>query len=554
MRGTPRRLRDHCLFAALAAALVCHGDTARADEVPGARLGLPDTQFEPIEWTAIEGWREDNHAAALAAFQVSCKPLVYRLKWRNSKKPHDARAMYAALTDICAHAMKVDSADNVAAREFFEHHFRPVQIATLGEQTGLLTGYYEPIIEGSRFPSNHYTVPVYATPSNLILAGRRKTKEAGFPNKGRVGRRVGRKKIVPYYDRGEIMDGALAGRGLEICWLKDPIDAFFMQIQGSARVKLDTGKMLRLNYAAHNGHPYTPVGRVLISRGEVSKEEMSMDRIRAWMEQSTDGGKELQRENRSYVFMRETGLADDAEPTGAQGISLTPGRSIAVDRKLHVYGTLFFISAELPIESERPVTPFRRLMVAQDTGSAIVGPARADIYFGAGEELGRIAGRIKQQGRFVMLVPRELDPARHAAGKPLPLPRPPEAGPPFIMAAVAPVPAPASFTVRNTPPPPTARAIPVPQPRPQIQDPPRLGDPALPPGWLPSVAPPQSAEDTLRSVASGQSAIISAASAPLAFAAPERKQATASILRQTARFGPVPLPRARPQGTASVRR
>jgi membrane-bound lytic murein transglycosylase A len=553
MKGTPRRLRDPCLFAALAAALVCLGDTARANETPGARLGLPDTQLEPLKWTAIEGWQEDDHAAALAAFQVSCKPLVYRLKWRNSKKPHDARAMYAALTDICVHAMKVDPADSGAARDFFEHHFRPVQIATLGEQTGLLTGYYEPIIEGSRFPSDHYTVPVYATPSNLILAGRRKTKEAGFPNKGRVGRRVGRKKIVPYYDRGEIMDGALAGRGLEICWLKDPIDAFFMQIQGSARVKLDTGKMLRLNYEAHNGHPYTPVGRILISRGEVPKEKMSMDRIRTWMEQSSDGGRELRRENRSYVFMRETGLADEAEPTGAQGISLTAGRSIAVDRKLHVYGTPFFISAELPIENERPATPFRRLMVAQDTGSAIVGPARADIYFGAGEELGRIAGRIKQQGRFVMLVPLALDPARDAGDVPLPLRRPPEAGPPLLMAAAAPVSAPVPATARNAPPPQTARPIPVPQPRPQVPEPPRMAEPVLPPGWLPSVASPQSAEDRLRSVASAESAIISAASAPLAFVAPEKSQATASILRQSARIGPVPLPRARPQGPTPVR-
>jgi membrane-bound lytic murein transglycosylase A len=278
-----------------------------------------------------------------------------------------------------------------------------------------------------------------------------------------------------------------------------------------------------------------------------------MDRIRQWMLADPDGGRELRRMNKSYVFFRITGLSDHEEAVGAQGVQLTPGRSIAVDRHLHLYGTLFWIEAELPIAGETPDTKFRRLMVAQDTGSAIIGPARADIYFGAGEELGRIAGRIKQQGRFVMLVPLALDPARDAGDVPLPLRRPSEAGPPLLMAAAAPVSAPVPATARNAPPPQTARPIPVPQPRPQVPEPPRMAEPVLPPGWLPSVASPQSAEDSLRSVASAESAIISAASAPLAFAAPEKSQATASILRQSARIGPVPLPRARPQGPTPVR-
>ena len=195
-------------------------------------------------------------------------------------------------------------------------------------------------------------------------------------------RKIGRRKLVPYYDRAEIEDGAIAGRGLEICWLKNQTDLLFTQIQGSARVRLEDGSTLRINYDAHNGFPYTPVGRILIERNIIPKEQMSMQRIREWMEQNPDGANELRRQNRSYVFFREVQIADKDEAVGAQGVPLTPGRSIAVDKALHVYGTPFFIEGELPIESEQSKTPFHRLMVAQDTGSAITG-LRAPISFSA---------------------------------------------------------------------------------------------------------------------------------------------------------------------------
>ena len=212
-------------------------------------------------------------------------------------------------------------------------------------------------------------------------------------------------------------------RGLEICWLKDPVDLFFMQIQGSARVRLADGDVLRLNYAAHNGHPYTPVGRILIDRGIVPREEMSMDRIRAWMEANPDDAKELRQQNRSFVFFRKAALAAHEEAVGGQGIPLAAGRSLAIDRKLHAYGVPFWLDAKLPLHKDDTLEPFRRLMIAQDTGSAIVGPARGDIYFGAGTEAGRTAGRIKHPARFVMLVPKRLalTSIRHA---PLPRPRP----------------------------------------------------------------------------------------------------------------------------------
>ena len=277
---------------------------------------------------------------------------------------------------------------------------------------GFLTGYYEPIIDGSRVPTGEFTAPLYRRPPNLVVAGRRKLGDA-FPSKGvKVGRRVGRRKIVPYYDRGEIEDGALDGWHLEICWLRDPIDVLFAQIQGSARIRLEDGTILRVNYDSHNGWPYTPVGRVLIDRKVVPKDEMSMQRIREWMQANPDQAKDVRRLNKSYVFFRITDLSTEDEAIGAEGVPLVPGRSIAVDHSLHVYGTPFFIEADLPIANEKAATKFRRLVVAQDTGSAIVGPARADIYFGAGDEAARMAGRIKNSGQFMLLLPREFDPVR----------------------------------------------------------------------------------------------------------------------------------------------
>jgi len=243
-----------------------------------------------------------------------------------------------------------------------------------------------------------------------------------FHNRAAVGRKVDDHVLPGYFDRGEIEDGALDGRHLEICWIKDPIDALIIQIQGSARIRLEDGAILRINYDAHNGWPYTPVGRPLIERNIIPKDEMSMDRLRAWMALNPDAAREVRRTNRSFVFFRITGLGSEEEPIGSQGVPLTPGRSLAVDKALHVYGTPFFVEAELPLGRNRANMAFHRLMIAQDTGSAIVGPARADLYFGAGDEAGHAAGGIRHNARMVMLIPREIDPA--AARAPAPRPRP----------------------------------------------------------------------------------------------------------------------------------
>jgi membrane-bound lytic murein transglycosylase A len=241
----------------------------------------------------------------------------------------------------------------------------------------------------------------------------------------KVGRRFGRRKIVPYYTRGEIEDGALDGWHLAICYLRSELDVQYAQIQGSARVRLEDGSIVRVNYDSYNGWPYTPVGRVLIERGYLTRDQVSMQSIRRWAETHPDEAKDVLRQNKSYVFFRVTGLSNEEEAVGAEGVPLVPGRSIAVDRALHTYGTPFFIDANLPMTNDKATTEFHRLVVAQDTGSAIVGPARADIYFGAGDEAARMAGRIKNSGRFYMLLPRALDPV--VAGRDTPLPLDPTA-------------------------------------------------------------------------------------------------------------------------------
>jgi membrane-bound lytic murein transglycosylase A len=437
-------------------------------------LEIPGSQYASVAWADIAGWRDDDHLAAYKAFRVSCKPIA-----EQRDPPADPKALGISLRDPCRAAKAADISDGARARAFFEDHFLPLRISRLGEDQGFVTGYYEPVIDGSRTQTDVYTVPVYRRPSNLFVRGFRQDA-VGLPNKGPVFRKIGRRKLVPYYDRAEIEDGAIAGRGLEICWLKNQTDLLFSQIQGSARVHLEDGSTVRINYDAHNGYPYTAVGRILIDRGIIPKEQMSMQKIREWMEQNPDGAKELRRQNRAYVFFREVQLSDKDEAVGAQGVPLTPGRSIAVDKALHVYGTPFFIEGELPIESEQSKTPFRRLMVAQDTGSAIVGPARADIYYGAGSDAGRVSGRFRHNMRFVILVPKSLDPVARGRKMPIPDARPSEKIAKLFpqvdplkdqqkdQKTTAPAAAPPSSTTAP-PPAPQAAAVPLPEARPNTK-------------------------------------------------------------------------------------
>jgi membrane-bound lytic murein transglycosylase A len=394
-------------------------------------ISLRNAQLEMLSFAALDGWKDDDHAAAFSTFLKSCGAILSATKAVRSAQP-----VLGALFEVCERAAAAGQLDRDHARAFFEDNFKPVRVMPAGQTEGFFTGYYETEVDGSRFPSDEYTVPIYAAPAETVKRHQ--------------------SKVFSNLDRTKIEDGALAGKELEICYVRNPIDAFFAQIQGSTRVKLDSGKLLRLNYIASNGLPYTPVGKFLIDRGIVSKEEMSLDKIRDFMEANPEEGKELRRKNRSFVFFQETPLRAQDECIGAQGVPLTPGRSLAVDKRIHVYGTPIWIDANLPIDSEKPETIFRRLLFAQDTGSAIVGPARADIYFGHGEETSHIAGRIKQYGQFVMLAPQSvaISGAAVAVATDIPLPKPR----PMIVTAAA------RTTITASAPAPLLKRLPKPRP------------------------------------------------------------------------------------------
>lgn len=368
--------------------------------VEGARLA-------PVAYAALPGWQEDKAGEAFRTFLASCAALAAPPPERG---PTSNPALLPSLRQACASARALGTRmpSDAVARLFFEANFRPYRIVPDANPPGFLTGYYEVEVEGSRVPTADFTVPVYARPKDLIP-----TAPPAESNRGGALRKAG-DRLVPYHDRAAIEDGALKDQGLEICYLRHPVDLFFMQIQGSGRIRLTDGGVLRLNYDGHNGYPYLPVGRLLIQRGLVPRNEMSMERIRAYIESEPTAGRALMRENRSYVFFKAVDLPADAGALGAEGVPLTPLRSIAVDRARHGYGTPFFISADLPLGGPAPA-PFRHLMIAQDTGSAIVGPARADLFFGAGVEAGRIAGAIRHPGDFFLLAPRRVPAAAGAA-------------------------------------------------------------------------------------------------------------------------------------------
>jgi membrane-bound lytic murein transglycosylase A len=335
--------------------------------------------LEPVGFTEIEGWAADDHAAAFAALKKSCR-----------KKSAG-----------CKEAMALgEKVDRETARRFFETHYLPHRF--IGMPPGLVTGYYEPEVEGSRERSDRFQVPVYGRPEDLLKV-KPDLFRALYNDSLSVMRRSG-DELVPYYTRAEIDSGALDGRALELLYLDDPVELFFMQIQGSGRVRLPDGSWVRLGYAAKNGHRYTSIGRLLAERGEKPPQGLTMEGLKSWLRADRARGRALMHENRSYVFFRELPKAEAGEgPVGAQGVPLTPERSLAVDAVYHRLGTPIFITApDLAVGG----APFRRLMIGQDVGSAIKGPQRGDIFFGTGAEAGQIAGTTKQPARFFVLLPK----------------------------------------------------------------------------------------------------------------------------------------------------
>lgn len=360
--------------------------------------------WEIARFGDLAGWPEDDHAAAFAAFFRSAEAMVKR-------PPADGAlgVTGASLAKIAAAALACPAAgaDRALARQFFETNFAPARI---NDAQAFLTGYYEPEVAGSLVADEQFRFPLYRRPDDLI-----DVDPTGMPDGWDPGMIFGRKTkggIVPYHDRPAIMDGALAGRGLELVFLADPIDVFFIHVQGSATIRLPDGPRLRVAYAAKSGHPYTSIGKKLIERGIATPETMTLAHLRRWLAENRADGEALMRENCSYVFFQlldQTALDPDLGAIAAAGVQITPGRSLAVDRLQHAYGTPIWLEARLPTSADGAMEPLRRLVIAQDTGSAIVGAARGDIFFGTGSVAGEVAGRIRHQPEaFVMLVPRDL--------------------------------------------------------------------------------------------------------------------------------------------------
>ena len=362
--------------------------------------------LEPAQFTDLTGWEQDAMAEALPALLLSCR--------RISRLPDEAEMGGAGFAGkagdwkpVCAAAARVPAGDSRAARAFFETHLQPAAVTNNGRALGLFTGYYEPLLHGSRRRNGKYTVPLYIRPPELVMV------DLGDFREELKGQRIAGKVVdgtlEPYPGRREIDEGALAGRKLELVWVNDPVDAFFLHIQGSGRVRLAEGGEMRVGYAAQNGHPYFAIGRDLIERGALKREEVSMQSIRQWLEEHPEEAEEVMQKNASYVFFQ---AIEGKGPLGAEGVPLTAGRSLAVDRKYFPLGLPLWLAASLPPAAEgQPGRKLRRVMVAQDTGGAIRGPVRGDVFWGHGEEAAELAGKMKHRGRMWVLLPKTLTPA-----------------------------------------------------------------------------------------------------------------------------------------------
>jgi membrane-bound lytic murein transglycosylase A len=341
----------------------------------------------PVSFADLPGWREDDLARAWDAFRASCRALRFREQWRGP----------------CEQAEPLEGPDAETVRAYFESNFLPYRVANPdGTEEGLVTGYYEPRLRGSREPRAPYVFPLYSPPEDLLVVD---LAAVAPETKGlRLRGRLDGRRVIPYYTRAEIENGAGAAvAGREIVYVDDPIEAFFLQIQGSGRVRLESGEELRIGYADQNGHPYQSIGRYLVEAGELKLGEASMQGIQAWARANPERVAELLNRNPSYVFFREL-PAVDAGPIGALGVPLTAERSIAVDPRFVPLGAPVYLATTQPNSS----VPLERLTIAQDTGGAIRGPVRADFFWGTGPEAGLLAGRMRQQGRMWVLLPKGM--------------------------------------------------------------------------------------------------------------------------------------------------
>ncbi len=386
-------------------------------QVPGEALAI-----RPLGYDALNGWAQDDPRPAAAAFLRSCHSLDKRAPdqplGRSIRSPVLQR-LYGRVQDwkaVCRQAERVlPTADAAAARRFFETAFVPVRIDPSPRRAGLFTGYFEPELKGSLTPGPDFPVPLLRPPDDLVEVDLGQFRAAW---KGeRIAGRLRGRTLVPYATRAEIDRGALDAAALALVWVDDAVDAFFLHIQGSGRVVLPDGAVMRVGYAASNGHSYVSIGRVLIDRGALSRDEVSMDTIRAWLAAHPDEARDILEANPSYVFFQPLAVEDPAlGPLGAQGVPLTPGRSLAVDRRFHALGVPMWVETGRPplaaetaaAQGAPAAVPVTRLMVAQDTGGAIRGVQRGDVFWGFGPAAAALAGGMKHEGHMVVLIPKQL--------------------------------------------------------------------------------------------------------------------------------------------------
>jgi membrane-bound lytic murein transglycosylase A len=383
-----RRLRGVCWLASL---LVGLNGCVTAPRVPST--APPSVRYDVVQWSQIEGWPTDEPQQAWSAFLQTCKARGARPEWNSA----------------CSAAQSLGIHDASSARQFFQTYFVPYRIVQtegrkVAQDAGLVTGYYEPLLRGARAKSPAFSVPLYGPPADML------TVELGdlYPElKGkRVRGRLQGRKVVPYFKRAELLDNpSLKGR--ELVWVDDEIAAFFLEVQGSGRVQLSDGQTIRLAYADQNGQPYRSIGRYLVERGEMTLEQASAQSIRRWIELHPQRLREVLNANPSVVFFREERIDDPSQgPLGALGVPLTPGRSIAVDPQFVPLGAPVFLATTQPASDQ----PLQRLVMAQDTGGAIRGIIRADLFWGFGAAAGESAGRMRQQGRMWLLWPKGAAP------------------------------------------------------------------------------------------------------------------------------------------------
>lgn len=371
--------------------LACLAIAACAEKPEEPRLDLA-----PARFADLPGWADDRHAEALPALRRSCGRLL-RIDPSRPIGPDGIGGTAADWREPCSALATVPDGDDAAARSWAERWLRPYRASDRGEAEGLFTGYYEPELAGSRMRSDRYGVPLYRRPRDLVTIDLGEFRDS---LKGqRLAGRVVDGRLVPYEPRAAIADGALGRRGEPIAWVEDEVDAFFLHIQGSGRIRLAEGGIMRVGYAAQNGHPYYAIGRELVARGALAKEEVTLQSIRVWLRANPGEIRGVLDRNPSYVFFRE--LVGEG-PLGAEGVALTPGRSLAVDRKFLPLSTPVWLSAAHPDGGR-----LARLMVAQDTGGAITGPVRGDVFWGAGAEAERLAGMMKAKGGYWLLLPRQ---------------------------------------------------------------------------------------------------------------------------------------------------